>query len=237
MLDVIVYEDDEVSINRIKKIVNRTLGDYGFEYRISVFKKYNDLLLKMINNDNKKIYLINLETDKNSGLKLSSDIRKKDLNDIVILTAKCGKYYEAAFSNQFVAFDYICKCDDYNKRLFNTFAKVCKVLCTSEMFVFKYKRMIYRIPYRDINYVEKETNIKRCIIHTITEEYYIVSSIDKLLEELNRSFIKTHQSCIVNLNNIKLLDCVNNRIVFANDDYTSLVTENAKREIKKWLFN
>ena len=39
----------------------------------------------------------------------------------------------------------------------------------TEIFIFSYKRNIYRIPYNDINYIEKESNIKRCIIHTIKD--------------------------------------------------------------------
>ena len=234
MLDVIVYEDEEVSIKKNRKIIQESLK--YIDYRINVFKEYNEELIKIIHNKNRKLYIISLEAGNYQGLNLAVDIRKQGLDDIVILTANCAKYYDTTFNNRLLAFDYICKNTDYDKRLMDAISEAGKILTNNQMFIFKYNHVIYRIPFKNINYIEKETNIKRCIIHTCNKESYIVSSIDKLANMLKLNFIKTHQSCIVNLDNIKILDCINNKIVFENDDYTTLLTEHTKREIKKWLF-
>lgn len=101
------------------------------------------------------------------------------------------------------------------------------------LFVFSYKRNIYRIPYKDINYIEKESNIKRCIIHTIKDNYYISLSITKLEEILTNDFIKTHQSCIININNIK--EITKDKIKFYNDDKTNLVNKNMRNKIIELL--
>ncbi len=99
----------------------------------------------------------------------------------------------------------------------------------TEIFIFSYKRNIYRIPYNDINYIEKESNIKRCIIHTIKDNYYISQPITKLEKELKDMFIKTHQSCIINVNNIK--EITKNQIKFYNNDITNLINKNMKGKL------
>lgn len=231
MLDVIVYEDDEVSIKENRKIVSLGLGDISYKFK--PFDKWNEQLTGLINTNYRKVYIINLDTENNNGLKLAKEIRKKHLNDIIILTAKCTKYYDIVFDNRLLVFDYICKNNHYGDRLLKAISDASKLLLNEDIFTFKYNHMIYRIPYGDINYIEKEINIKRCIIHTNNNKYYIVSSIDKLLDNLNANFVKTHQSCIVNIDNIRLLDCINNHICFDNKEYTALLTEKAKKEIKK----
>jgi DNA-binding LytR/AlgR family response regulator len=232
MLDVIIYEEDEVSIKKNKRIINKTLTGV---YTTRVFKKCDSELISLIDEGNRKLYIINMETENNYGLKLATRIRKKHFDDIIILTAKCGMYYDLAFNNRLMALDYICKCNDYDKRLFQTISEVNKIVYSGMIFTFKYNRVVYRIPFKDINYIEKETNIKRCIIHTVNGKYYIVNSLDYLLNELRNGFLRTHQSCIINVNNIKMLDCTSGEVIFINNDYTSLLTEKAKREIKKLM--
>lgn len=231
MLDVIVCGDDEVSIKENREIVSLGLGDISYKFKS--FDKWDDQLTSIINTNKQKIYIINLETENDNGFNLAKEIRKKHFNDIIILTAKSTRYYNKIFNNRLLIFDYICKNNYYANRLLKTIIDASKLLLNEEVFLFKYNHTIYRIPYKDINYIEKETNIKRCIIHTSDNEYYIVSSINKLLNDLNVCFVRTHQSCIVNINNIKMLDCVNNRIYFDNKEHTSLLTEKAKREIRK----
>ena len=238
MLDVIIYEDDEVSIKQYRKAINMLLANNDINYHVYTFKECNDKFIKLINNSNtKKLFIINLDADNNCGINIASFVRENSLENIIILTAKCNKYYNEIFNKRIMAFDYICKCDEYENRLINDIEEALKTIYNDDVFTFKYKNVIYRILFKNINYIEKESNIKRCIIHAIDGEYYIVSSIDKLIESLNAKFIKTHQSCIINTDNIKMLDCVNNQIIFNNDSYTFLLTEKSKKIIKNIIFN
>lgn len=102
-------------------------------------------------------------------------------------------------------------------------------LYSNEIFTFSYKRNVYRIPYDDINYIEKESNIKRCIIHTNKDNYYISLPINKIEGLLKDAFIKTHQSCIININNIK--EITKSGVKFYNDDITNLINKDMKNKL------
>ena len=103
------------------------------------------------------------------------------------------------------------------------------------IFTFMYNHVLYRIPYEDINYIEKELQIKRCIIHTIEKDYYIVNSINNINDNLVGMFIKTSQSCIINFMNVRNVDCANNLVYFKNGDTTSLITNKMKKIIKEYM--
>ena len=103
------------------------------------------------------------------------------------------------------------------------------------MFVFRYNHVLYRIPYNKICYIEKEPMIKRCIIHTIDEDYYITENITSILSHLDNSFCRTHQSCIVNLNNIRMVDLKTNVIEFNNGDKTDMLNIKMKKVIKDFV--
>ena len=64
-------------------------------------------------------------------------------------------------------------------------------------------------------------------------QFYIVKSINWLEQNLGSDFVKTHQSCIVNLNNIKEVDFSDNVITFKNGESTCLFADKMKKEVKE----
>ena len=59
-----------------------------------------------------------------------------------------------------------------------------------------------------------------------------MDSIERLSSKLGDNFIRTHQSCLVNLNNVKEIDFPTNTIIFKNDSVTNLLTNKIKKELK-----
>ena len=57
-------------------------------------------------------------------------------------------------------------------------------------------------------------------------------SINNLIDKLGGSFCKTHQSCIINLNNIKSIDLANNMVIFENGLSTNMLTNKMKKVVK-----
>lgn len=227
MLDVVFYENDKVSLQKDIKVVNQGLMNIDIDYHISLLTNYNNGL------DNFKLFIINVD---NNGLELAKLVRDKYADGIILLLTDNDTYSDIS-KYHLMFFDYIVRCDNYEDRLKRSLLEIIDKFYCNMAFTFKYNYAVYRLPYKSINYIEKETNIKRCIIHTENDNYYIISTIDNLLQKLGGKFIKTHQSCIVNTRNIKALDSINNSIVFNNGDMVSLINDSAKRKIKEWMIS
>ena len=123
----------------------------------------------------------------------------------------------------------------YRMKVLNLFPEEFKkgyILYRQGILTFTYNHVVYRIPYNSIYYIEKEPLIKRCIIYTTNGKFFISRSINWLENVLEYGFIRTHQSCIVNIDNIKNIDFVSNVITFKNGMSTNLLANKKKKEVK-----
>ena len=98
------------------------------------------------------------------------------------------------------------------------------------------KGELYYIPHQDILYIEKSLNDNTSNIVTKNKAYNIRKTIKELEVELGNTinFIKTHRSCIVNLNNIIHIDFENNIIAFVNKEI-DLLSRSHKKNLKERL--
>ena len=227
MINLIVYADNKKYIKKNVKLINMTLAKYNVDYRLYTFNSYNDDFETIVNNDLIKIYVLDVSSG-GKGIDVALQIRKREIDSIIILITNCNKYQRALFDNRLMVLDFICRNSDYEERLCNDIIYALRIIYERKSFIFKYNHIVYRIPYRDINYIEKENAIKRCIIHTVNGNYYVVNSIQRLDEILGICFYRTHQSCIVNIGNIKKVCLNGNKIIFNNGDYTLLLSDKYK---------
>ena len=170
-----------------------------------------------------------------SGLELASRIREVDWDSIIIFATAYDKYHNDVFYTRLMVLDFVCKYKGYERRLIDDIRAAFKIVYDQKTFVFKYNHVMYRIPYNQICYIEKEPIIKRCIIHTVNNQFYIVDSINRLAERLGGGFCKTHQSCIINLNNIKCIDLPTNTVIFENGISTNMITDKMKRLVQEYV--
>ena len=66
-----------------------------------------------------------------------------------------------------------------------------------------------------VYYIEKSEN--KCIISTNSGDFYIKTSLNKMLDKLPKSYKRCHKSFIANINNVKVIDNKNKLLIFEND--------------------
>lgn len=220
----------------MNNIKNMSLSVYDKNYKIHRFSSYNSLLDSTIKDNNtKKIYILDDEVSGISGLELAVKIRKYDWDSIIILVIDFDKYLSDVFNTKLMTLDIIFRDTIYGKRLTDDIKLAISIITKQYVFTFRYNHVIYRIPYNQICYIEKEPMIKRCIIHTMEEDYYISENINSILSHLNNNFCRTHQSCIVNISNIRMVDLSSNMITFSNGIQTDMLNVKMKKEIRKYV--
>jgi len=241
MINLVVCGDENKFMDIFIKNIEASLFNYEIKYKVYMYSEYDDEMDMVVDNRNKKIFIVDKDYY-NFKVDIISRIREYDKNSIIIMFSKDNI---DLLNNKMIFLDFILndiyknkfRLLDDNKIELDDYITDNELYVKSDrIFTFKYKRVVYRIPFSDITYIEKETNVKRCIIHTVyKKDYYIIRTLDGILIELDNNFKRTHQSCIVNLGNIKNMNLGNNIVIFKNGDKTDLITNKAKKDIKNYI--
>ena len=239
MLIFIICEDNKEFLNKLSNVINKVMMPYNFEYKINKFTQYDKEVERMIHDNNEiKIYILDIELPVVSGLEIASSIRENDSNSIIIFVTSYPEFKNDIFYSRLVAMDYICKDKLWEDRFFKTIDYTVKSLNKKNVLIFEYNYNTYRIPFSSILYIEKLSDDKKCVIYTIDgESYYIIDTISGLYNKLSPNFYRSHKSCIINLDNVKKINYLDNTITFSNNSCAYLLSNRNKKALKEYVTN
>ena len=235
MINFIIYEDEQKFCELYERVIFRLMGSNDDSYKIITINKYDKETSKTLKEiTGKKIFLLDVEVPGKSGLDLAREIRMSNdwLSQIIIVTSY-EQFKNINFTGKILMLDFISK----RKDLFNSLRKAIylayNIISAQKSLNFQYNGELFQIPYNDILFIEKNLNNNNSTIVTLDNKYQIketISSLDDFLRTDPR-FMKTHRSCIVNLNNIRRVDLKNSIIKFENTE-TNLLARNKKQQLK-----
>ena len=228
MIEFFVYEQNEVFNNNIRNDIYKFIGS-----RIDNFKIYN--YDKSLNNSkNFKIYILS-SNNINETYKIAEEIRNNGdfISQIIIIS----NIHKKNLINDLLILSYIDYSSYNDNKLIDTLETAYDIITKSSSFTFTYNKNIYRVPLKDILYIEKENNSNKSIIYTKTKQYFINSTIKDIDKRINYvKFMKTHRSCIVNLDNIRMYDYTNN-IIYFKDKQIDLVSRDKRAILKEKILD
>lgn len=239
MLRFIVYEDNVDSLERLVSIVHKTMAPYEVEYKIDKYNAYNKSIEDIINsNMDQKIYILDIEVPKVSGLQIAAKVRDKDWKSIVIFVTSHPECKNDIFYSRLLALDYISKYNTYDKRLQQTLEKAVHILNKSRVLTYKYNYITYRIDFDDILYIEKVSYDRKCIIYTENGfNLEIAGNIKEILSLLDNSFYMSNKSCIVNLDKVLSVDTSKGIITLKNNEKLDTLSNRTKKAFAERFMN
>ena len=195
MLRFITVEDDLEALERTVMAIRTIMMPYDYDYRISKFTKYNEELEKMIKDPGEqKVYILDIEMPKVSGLEIASEIRENgDWESMIIFVSAHPECKDDIFYSRLMALDFISKYFNYEKRLEESLTKVLDIYNIKNTLIFNYDYITYRVPINKILYIEKITSNKKCLIVTESgEKFEVVSTLKELMKKLTTDFYHSH---------------------------------------------
>lgn len=238
MVRFIICEDKERDQEKDKLAINKAMMKYDIDYRIHCFDDFTKELEEFINtNTDSKIYILDIELKKTSGLEIASFVRENDWDSYMIFVTTYPNCKNDVFHSRLLAFDYISKHYTYELRLQETIEEIFNNIDKKRVIEIKNRGTSYIIPCSKILYIEKEQQQKRCNIHTDDKCIYHTSmTLTELLTKLGPSFYQSHQSCIINKRKIKKIDFVNNIITLTNGEQTNLLSDRKKKGLREYEY-
>ena len=237
MIRFIICEDNTNFLNKIAEVVHKIMMPTNFDYKVHKFKNYDNNLEKIIDSKNdEKIYILDVEIPDISGLEIASQIREDDEESTIIYLTCHPECKNDVFYSRLLALDYIQKGQLWNDRLEDTLKYITKKLERKSTLNFEFQSNSYRIPFEEINYIEKVQSLKKCIIYTTDgKSYEISNNLSELEKSVGPSFYKCHKSFLVNIENIKHINYSENLITFKNNKSEYLLSNRAKRGLREYV--
>ena len=236
MVKFVIYDDEKSFRNNIKESITNVMSELDIEYKIEEFDKYNNKMMKTINDDSSKIYIMDIEIPVGmSGIDVARRIRTKDWNSIIILvTSHVDMGYEA-LKAQIMLLDFISKFNDCKSSLEKTVKKAINKIDNKKVLIFENSEMTYKVYTDDIIYILKDSIDRKCIIKTDYNEITVNETITSLSNMLDSRFFLSHRSCIVNTEKITMIDWKNGIVYFQNGDTIDYLARNKKKELKEYV--
>ena len=235
-MNFIIYEDDKRYVSKYKDVIRKLIGPSNLNYNIIEFNEYNSETENKLNNiDGNKIFILDIEVTGKNGLDLARSIRKTgDWNSPIIIVTSHEEFKTVGYTGKILMLNFISKKENLEKDLYESLDVALEINLCKKALCYTNKGEMYHIPHQDILYVEKSLNDNICNVVTKSKTYIIRKTIRELEQMLCNDihFIKTHRSCIINLNHVECIDFENNIISFVNKEI-DLLSRTHKKQLKE----
>ncbi len=237
MLNFIICDDEREYRTLISDEIDKFLINYDIEYEkyecSSYEGKFESLARKELGF---KVYFLDIKTKRGSGLDAARFIREEleDWNSIIIIVTAFAEYRYEALTNRLYLLDFISKFDNCKAKVKDTLKIIYKQYSSKQKCLsYEYNYVFYKVQFRNIIYIEKEQNSKRCIIYTDYGKLKAPLTLSYILKQLDKRFLKVHKSLIINTEKIKSYDVKANEVLFVNGMSTNLISRTGKKELIK----
>lgn len=232
MIKFIIVDDEEQWLKEFERVVNEVAFKSEKEYEIYTFKKYDDSLKKIINdNSEQKIFLMDLELDiKHPGIEILREIRENDWDSEIIVLTNHDRMFETVHKEIYKTFDFIEKFDDFENRLKKDLKKIVNKKYDNGKFIYNTRKISLQIFLKDILYIYRDTVDRKLIIKTSNNEFIVNLSINEILNMLDNRFKQCHRSCIINEDRVTEKNYVNGYFITDTGEQVDMLSKKYRED-------
>ena len=239
MLNFIICDDEKEFRGMIDEEIEKFMMNYDVNYKVYQFETYDEKFEKIA-----KVILVSkstffdIKTTKGSGLDAARYIREEldDWNSIIVIVTAFSEYRYEALSNRLYLLDFISKFDRCKPKIKEILKIVYKNYNSREKCLnYEYNYILYKIELKNIIFIEKEQDSKRCIVYTTYGTFKAPFTLSAIYKQLDKRFLKVHKSIILNIDKIKTYDIKENEVLFVNGMSTNLISRTGRKELVEYV--
>ena len=232
MINVIICDDNEKDKSNAEKITKKFMEKNKKEYEIHLFSDYNKGFYNIVDRKfESKIYLLDIETPSRSGIDVAREIRRKDVDSVIIFLTAHEELGNIVLKNDLMFLSFINKFDDFENRLNKSLEKSLDLLNKKNTIRFSDRNILYTININDILYITKDSFERRTIIKTDYTEFKVSKSLTEIVGMLDDRFVQTHRACYINSDRKITIDKNNRLITFDNGETIDLLSDKYRKEV------
>ena len=230
MINFIVVDDIAKFVDIISGVITKVMMKNKFVYKTHCFNEYDDGFFDVMNSNlSNKVYILDIETKEASGIDIARKIRKFDVDSIIIFVTVHNEAGMVLLQDDLMFLTFLCKFDDFESKLYNSINKALDFMHHKVSIKFNDKGTIYSIPTGDILYVTKESNSRKSIIKTSSNEFVVNLTLKDIVDLCGDYLVQTHRCCFVNKDRVRSIDKHSNVIKFDDGSSVDLLSSNYKK--------
>lgn len=234
LVNVVICDDNDKDRKTVEIITKKFLDKNNRESNFYLFNDYNKDFYNIVNEKlPSKIYLLDIETPSASGIDIARNIRKKDLDSIIIFLTAHEELGNIVLKNDLMFLSFINKFDDVESRLNISLKKALNILGKKQMIKIEDRNNTYTINLDDILYITKDSFERKTIIVTDYTEFKVNNSLSDIVSGLDNRFVQTHRACYINNDRKVKIDKTNRIITFDTGKEIDLLSDKYKKEVCK----
>lgn len=202
MLNIAVCDDDIQTTGKMERMIQKIAKKNFVDTDIEVFWCGESLVDAVTEGAGFDIIYLDIEMDKEDGISAAKRIRLYDKNVLIIYVTSHENHMKESFEVR--PFQFLVK--PVNDRQMETCFKAAYDDINSGEFYFRYsyQRINYKVPIRDILYFESNKRKVFIVTEDATFEMYgKLNEIEYRLKTCKNSFLRVHQSFLVNYKHVK----------------------------------
>lgn len=224
MLNISILEDDPVQLKQLQEDVQKICNELKTELQCRGYANTTTLRQALPAPNRHNVYILDLEIDgdRQAGLKISQEIRKHDQQATLIFITIHEEFVYRTYKYRVSALDFIAK--DYDNIYAELKHDLQQVQITNQQIDADNRPFVYqdysnqrRVPFNKINYIESNPNNSHSsILNTVENEQLQINYNLRRIEKLDARFLRVHRSFLVNPNTIKHVDTRRKVVEFFN---------------------
>lgn len=236
MIRVAICDDDMRFTGYFESLIEQTSSSLGIVSKIEVFFD-GETLLKDISSGNRyDLIFMDIDLKRLNGISAARYIREIDRTVLIIYSSGYDQNLKELFEVE--PFRFLSK--PINKKLFiRYFTEACnRIIMSYNYFQFTFNKVIKKVTIRDILFFESKNRIIIISLNDGSEEQFYgkLNNIEDELIHLH-TFLRIHQSYLVNYDYIKKMNFSNITLSCANGkDMCLNISEDRQRQVRQQLF-
>lgn len=202
MLNIAVCDDNKEITGKIEMMLQKIAKNNFIDIDIEVFWDGEGLANAIVAGERFDIIYLDIEMEKEDGILAAKRIREYDKNVLIIYVTSHENYMRDSFEVR--PFQFLVK--PVNEKQMEIYFKAAyeEIIRKDYYFRYSYKRVNNKVLIRDILYFE--SNKRKIFIITENETFELygkLNEIENSLKNCKASFLRVHQSFLVNYKHIK----------------------------------
>lgn len=239
MYNFAIVDDKKYFLDKIEKLIENFNNEFNHKGMIYKFQEYDtsfhELMHKNLEN---MIYILDIETENGDGLDEAEDIH--DLypeSKVILISMYQNKYTARMLRNPHFYIGFVSKeqnSEDFKKELYELLKRAINFYNKEKSITIKKRDEIIKIYTKDVTFIEASN--RHTIINRLNKNPIKTNFTLKKYEEMNfANFKKTHNSCIINFDNVSSFNSKKSQITFKDETTTDLVSRTYKKDINKYI--